>query len=73
MKIAFRSLHTDDFALRGLAMEYLDSVLPGAVRDGLWALMETNPPANAPESSQDPLEELLRAHESLLVKMNAGR
>jgi hypothetical protein len=73
VKVAFRSLHTDDSALRGLAMEYLDSVLPGAVRDGLWAVMETKPPARASESIQDPLGQLLRAHESLVVKMNAGR
>lgn len=73
VKIAFRSLHKDDATLRALAMEYLDSVLPGTVRDGLWALMDTKPPARAPESSQDPLGELLRAHESLLVKVNAGR
>jgi hypothetical protein len=69
VKIAFRSLHTDDPALRALALEYLDSVLPAVVRDGLWALIDTKPPARAPASSQDPLGDLLRAHESLLVKM----
>jgi hypothetical protein len=73
IKVAFRSLHTDDSALRALAMEYLDSVLPATVRDGLWALMETKPPAHAAVSVQDRLEELLRAHESLVVRMNAGR
>jgi hypothetical protein len=73
VKIAFRSLHSDDPALRGLAMEYLDSVLPDAVRNGLWSLIDTKPPARAPESSQDPLGDLLRAHESLVVKVNAGR
>jgi hypothetical protein len=69
MKIAFRSLHTDDAALRGLAIEYLDSVLPDQVRDGLWVLIETKPPAHPLDVSQDALGELLRAHESLLVKI----
>jgi hypothetical protein len=73
VKIAFRSLHTDDSALRGLAIEYLDSVLPDQVREGLWALIETQPPAHSPDSSQDPLAELLRAHESLVVKINIGK
>jgi hypothetical protein len=69
-KIAFRSLHTDDAALRGLAIEYLDSVLPDQVRDGLWTLIETTPSAHLPHTTQDPLGELLRAHESLVVEIN---
>jgi hypothetical protein len=73
VKIAFRSLHTDDPALRGLAIEYLDGVLPDHVREGLWALIETKPPAHAQESSQDLLGELLLAHESLMLKMKDGR
>jgi ATP:ADP antiporter, AAA family len=73
VKIAFRSLHTDDVALRGLAIEYLDGVLPERVKEGLWALIETEPPAHAPDASQDLFGELLRAHESLLVKMNKGK
>ncbi|MBL8292490.1 MAG: hypothetical protein JNN08_11675 [Bryobacterales bacterium] len=73
VKIAFRALHTDDPALRGLAVEYLDSVLPDHVREGLWALTDTKPPAHAQDSIQDLLGELLCAHESLLLKMNGGK
>jgi ATP:ADP antiporter, AAA family len=73
VKIAFRSLHTDDPALRGLAIEYLDSVLPDHVREGLWALIDTKPPAPAQDSSQDLLGELLLAHESLMLKMKDGK
>ncbi|WP_035357217.1 hypothetical protein [Edaphobacter aggregans] len=32
LKIAFKALHTDDRLLRGLALEYLDSVLPPRLR-----------------------------------------
>jgi hypothetical protein len=70
VKIAFRALHTDDRALRGLALEYLDSVLPAQVRDSLWAMIETKPMITAPEAGRDPLNELLAAHESLLLQLN---
>ncbi len=70
VKIAFRALHTEDKALRGLAIEYLDSVLPPQVRDGLWAMIETKPPMQAPDAGHDPLGDLLAAHESLLLKVN---
>jgi hypothetical protein len=73
VKIAFRSLHTDDPGLRGLAMEYLDSVLPDKVRGGLWAFIETKPPKHPLDTSHDPLGELLRAHESLVVKIDQGK
>jgi AAA family ATP:ADP antiporter len=32
LKVAFQALHTDDRTLRGLALEYLDSVLPPSLR-----------------------------------------
>ena len=66
VKIAFRALHTDDKTLRGVAIEYLDSVLPAQVQDGLWAMIETKPLVQVPEAHRDPLGELLRSHESLL-------
>ena len=67
VKIAFRALHTDDKTLRGVAIEYLDSVLPAQVQDGLWAMIETKPLVQIPEAQRDPLAELLRSHESLLL------
>jgi hypothetical protein len=70
VKIAFRALHTGDMALRGLALEYLDSVLPVQVRDGLWTIIETKPKIQALETGHDPLGELLAAHESLLLQLN---
>ena len=35
LRIAFRALHTDDQALWGTALEYLENVLPHEVRDRL--------------------------------------
>ncbi len=70
VKIAFRALHAEDTALRGLALEYLDSVLPSTVRDGLWGVIETKTSTAAPEAGRDPLSELLAAHESLVLQLN---
>ncbi len=39
LQIAFRSLHSDDAYLRGTALEYLDGVLPPAIRQGLWPFL----------------------------------
>ena len=43
LRIAYRSLRTDDQALRGTALEYLDGVLPPEMRDALRSVLE--PPA----------------------------
>jgi hypothetical protein len=42
LKIAFRGLHTDDAGLRGTALEYLEGVLPPAIRDVLADLLRSN-------------------------------
>ncbi len=40
IRLAFRALHTEDPKLRGVALEYLDSVLPKALREQLAAQIE---------------------------------
>jgi len=72
VKIAFRVLHTEDRALRGLAAEYLDSVLPANIRELLWAVVEpgtVNRPAGQ-EAAQEALEKLLKSHESLMIMID---
>ena len=73
IKIAFRALHTEDPALRGLATEYLDSVLRTRIREGLWEMIEIKPAREPSDAHRDPLSELLRAHDSLLLLMNKGK
>ena len=72
VKIAFRVLHTDDKALRGLAAEYLDSILPANLRERLWAMVEPDLPrrARAQESGEEALSRLLQSHESLMIKID---
>jgi ATP:ADP antiporter, AAA family len=40
VQVAFRGLHADDDNLRGTALEYLDGVLPPAIRQRLWPSLE---------------------------------
>lgn len=40
IRLAFRAMHTEDAKLRGVALEYLDSVLPKALREQLAAQIE---------------------------------
>ena len=40
LQISYRGLHTDDDKLRGTALEYLESVLPKPIREGLWPFLE---------------------------------
>jgi ATP/ADP translocase len=69
IKIAFRALHTDDKTLRGLAAEYLDSVLPQIIRERLWVMVESGAPKKQPNhaSGQAAMDTLLRSHESLML------
>jgi hypothetical protein len=57
IRLAFRALHTEDAKLRGVALEYLDSVLPRGLREQLAAQIEG--PVTRPERSGAPPEEVL--------------
>jgi ATP:ADP antiporter, AAA family len=73
VRIAFRALHTEDRQLRGLAVEYLEGVLPPEVRERLWSLIEPQPaPAGPPRSHDETVAELLRSHDSLLHIVKAA-
>jgi len=66
IEIARRALRSGDEALRGTALEYLDNVLPAAVRDPLWPQLQA--PAHRVRSGRSPDElrdVLLRSTASL--------
>ncbi len=63
VKVAFRALHTDDKLLRGLALEYLDSVVPDGIRKRLPDLADGVPAAPRPSASV--AAELLRSSDSV--------
>jgi len=70
LRIAFKGLHTDDEGLRGTALEYLESVLPGRVRDALWPFLEPDrAPATPRRSLEEILETLRRSSSSIELKL----
>jgi hypothetical protein len=75
VKIAFRALHTDNPALRGLAAEYLDSVLPAGIRQRLWDLVKpgTERKREGAAPGGEALDRLLESHQSLLLEIDRGR
>lgn len=74
LQIAFRGLHAEDPGLRGTALEYLESVLPPRVRDGLWPILEDHrAPAHPARSREAVLADLLRSNESIAINLRALR
>jgi ATP:ADP antiporter, AAA family len=70
LRIAFRGLHTDDQALRGTALEYLDSVLPPEIRDRLWHFLDDRPVfGTVRRPCEDTLADLLRSHDSIRLNL----
>jgi hypothetical protein len=69
---AFRGLHEDDRNFHGLALEYLETVLPPNLRDRLWIILEESP-AQAqmtdPVETQALLDTLLRTNARMELKL----
>jgi ATP:ADP antiporter, AAA family len=70
LQIAFRGLHVSDPQLRGTALEYLESVLPASIRDGLWPFLEESRPKNRQaRTRQEIVADLLRSNHSIMVNL----
>ena len=70
LQIAYRGLHTNDPGLRGTALEYLDTVLPPAVRERLWPFLTDEGPRPAPvRSREEALRALLGSSESIELRL----
>jgi len=70
LKLAFQGLHTSDEILRGMALEYLESVLPTDVRVKLWPFIEqTEHPAHPQRDRDEILKDLLRSNESIRINL----
>jgi hypothetical protein len=69
LKVAFQAMHTDDRLLRGLALEYLDSVLPPSLRH-VQTFFEAVPPlASTGEVDKDLTTRLMDARQSVSLKL----
>jgi len=69
LKVAFQAMHTDDRLLRGLALEYLDSVLPPSLHHVQTFFEKTEPAAGTPETAKDLTSRLMDARQSVSLKL----
>jgi hypothetical protein len=68
---AYRCLESEDPALRGTALEYLDTVLPESVRRPLWPYLELeSAPPRSLRKPEQLLSELLEGSET--IRLNLG-
>jgi len=61
LRIAFKALHEEDPQLRGTALEYLETVLPDEVRDGVWPYLGEDRPMREARPAKDILADLVGA------------
>lgn len=78
LRIAFSGLNAGNPSLRGLALEYLESVLPPDVRDELWPYLEERPrsPGEAAHRARDRgevLDDLMRSNLSIQLGLEKLR
>ena len=74
LQIALRGLHADDQNLRGTALEYLESILPVAIREPLWPFLEDHRPAGRTiKPREDILADLLRSNHSIMLNIEELR
>ncbi len=79
VRIAFQGIHTDDPSLHGLALEYLDSVLPDDLRGPVLELVsldekvkkEAVAAAKGMRDQRQVVEDLLRSRESIVMNLTA--
>lgn len=74
VRLAYWALHGHDRALRGTALEYLENVLPGALRQALWPLLgERLGEGRAARPAGELVRELLRSSGELPLNREALR
>ena len=71
LKIAFRGLHTDNRDLKGTALEYLETILPEAIRKSLWPFLEDDRRASIEKSQsrEEILAELMHSNQSIELNL----
>jgi len=78
LRIAYRGLHVGDPHLRGTALEYLENVLPPAVRVVLWPYLDTDgrsglAPRRHTHERSEVLQTLLSSHRTIEIELEALR
>ena len=65
LRLAYRGLLTTDPHLRGTALEYLESVLPGRVREKLWPYLEPGAARARASTADEALQRLLASSDAI--------
>jgi AAA family ATP:ADP antiporter len=68
LQMAFRGLQSGDDYLQGTALEYLDGVLPEAIRRRLWPFLEVEPVTHA-AAARGVIAGLLRSNHSIRLRL----
>jgi hypothetical protein len=71
VRLAFRALYTEDAKLRGVALEYLDSILPKGLREQLAAQIEgpVVRPAKSGAAPEEALSNLMDESPSIMARL----
>jgi hypothetical protein len=69
LTVAFQAMHTDDRLLRGLALEYLDSVLPPSLHHVQKFFVEAPPMVSPVDSGKDVTARLMDARQSVSLSL----
>jgi hypothetical protein len=73
LRIAFRSLQAGDGYLRGTALEYLEEVLPPAIRQPLWPFLAGRTAGARRPAHSSSIVDLLASSSSLTLKRMADK
>jgi AAA family ATP:ADP antiporter len=73
IQLAYGALQSTDPFLRGVALEYLDVVLPSDVRLAMTRRLSTPPPSNTPRPRDRSLDVLLKSREAIRLQLGELR
>jgi len=68
LKVAFRALHSTDAPLRGLALEYLEGILPERTRAKVWAVLDETPARVSESARAEAVETLMASNDRLVLE-----
>jgi len=72
LKAAYRAVHTDDRMLRGLALDYLNGVLPEGVKQLFWTVLDVDAASLETVDPGEALTRLLRSQEQTVITRSAS-
>jgi hypothetical protein len=73
LQLAYGALRCGDSYLQGVALEYIDVVLPPDLRTALAARLTASPPSATPRSERKPVDDLLRSKAAIELKLEELR